>query len=206
MVSDFWDRLNLSHRQLHSNEANITTSSSLIMQVDYYHRPRAGSCYGCTLFIIGHVRLTWMHMQSFVEGETCCRSLQTAWGVPLSCDILVLTSQKYMQVCVRMWVSGLIQCRPLLFLPVAQVFTGVSVFQMYESDGSIIVYWQALHTPETPTGNFHPIYKYSISSNPHHCTQTQQYLCGTSECVTQGKPRAGNTCLVEYPSFLIPLN
>nr|XP_029492891.1 WD repeat-containing protein 54 [Oncorhynchus nerka] len=78
MVSASWDGLNYSHRQLQSKEANVATSSSLIMQA--------------------------------------------AWCVLPSRDILVLTSQK-----------------------------GI---QMYESDGSIMVYWHALDTPETQTGNF----------------------------------------------------
>uniref|UniRef100_A0A674DS87 WD repeat domain 54 n=1 Tax=Salmo trutta TaxID=8032 RepID=A0A674DS87_SALTR len=75
MVSASWDGLNYSHRQLQSKEANVATSSSLIMQA--------------------------------------------AWCVLPSRDILVLTSQK-----------------------------GI---QMYESDGSIMVYWHALDTPETQT-------------------------------------------------------
>lgn len=33
MVSASWDGLNYSHRQLQSKEGNVTTSSSLIMQV-----------------------------------------------------------------------------------------------------------------------------------------------------------------------------
>ncbi|KAJ0041621.1 hypothetical protein NL108_010449, partial [Boleophthalmus pectinirostris] len=60
-------------------------------------------------------------------------------------DLLVVTSQKGIQVS-RINIHSVIPCSCL-----CAYFYLAASFQMYESDGSIMVYWHALDTPETPT-------------------------------------------------------
>lgn len=61
--------------------------------------------------------------------------------------------------------SSLIMQAALCVLPSRDllVLTSQKGIQMYESDGSIMVYWHALDTPETPTGQstLQCLYKYS---------------------------------------------